>query len=200
MQHIQTEHTEGGMKYKINDIYPTIQGEGCLTGMPMILVRLQGCGVGCPWCDTKETWDEIQGEVGSFDEAKGKSRKWNYMEPGEIVDSFAEVAPQAETQWVMVTGGEPMEQDLGELIATFRRRGFRVAVETSGTEPINAQPDWLTISPKIGMAKPFRPATVRTADEIKFPVGSQKDINTLVRLVGCEEHTAHVCIEPLSQS
>jgi 6-pyruvoyltetrahydropterin/6-carboxytetrahydropterin synthase len=41
--------------YVVNDIYTCIQGEGVQTGVAMVLLRLQGCAVGCPWCDTKET-------------------------------------------------------------------------------------------------------------------------------------------------
>ncbi len=36
----------------INEMFETIQGEGAHTGIPSIFVRLQGCPVGCPWCDT----------------------------------------------------------------------------------------------------------------------------------------------------
>ena len=41
----------------INEMFETIQGEGAHTGVPSIFVRLQGCPVGCPWCDTKHTWE-----------------------------------------------------------------------------------------------------------------------------------------------
>ena len=41
----------------INEMFETIQGEGAHTGIPSIFVRLQGCPVGCPWCDTKHTWE-----------------------------------------------------------------------------------------------------------------------------------------------
>ena len=44
------------MHYPINEIFQTIQGEGVFTGLPAIFVRLQGCPVGCPWCDTRHTW------------------------------------------------------------------------------------------------------------------------------------------------
>ena len=40
----------------INNIFTTIQGEGEQTGLPIVMLRLQGCGVGCVFCDTKETW------------------------------------------------------------------------------------------------------------------------------------------------
>ena len=33
-------------------VFRTIQGEGVLLGVPMVFVRLAGCSVGCPECDT----------------------------------------------------------------------------------------------------------------------------------------------------
>ena len=43
---------------KINEIFDTIQGEAFYTGTPATFIRLQGCPVGCHWCDTKHTWSE----------------------------------------------------------------------------------------------------------------------------------------------
>ena len=39
----------------INEIFQSIQGEGYFTGQPAIFIRLQGCDVGCSWCDTRHT-------------------------------------------------------------------------------------------------------------------------------------------------
>jgi hypothetical protein len=41
----------------VNEFFETVQGEATFTGMPSTFVRLQRCDVGCPWCDTKYTWD-----------------------------------------------------------------------------------------------------------------------------------------------
>ncbi|STL83083.1 7-carboxy-7-deazaguanine synthase; queosine biosynthesis [Escherichia coli] len=41
------------MQYPINEMFQTLQGEGYFTGVPAIFIRLQGCPVGCAWCDTK---------------------------------------------------------------------------------------------------------------------------------------------------
>ncbi|VTR58202.1 7-carboxy-7-deazaguanine synthase [Serratia fonticola] len=41
------------MQYPINEMFQTLQGEGYFTGVPAIFIRLQGCPVGCSWCDTK---------------------------------------------------------------------------------------------------------------------------------------------------
>ena len=39
---------------RVNTVYGAIQGEGVNTGVPMVLLRLQGCSVGCPFCEGSE--------------------------------------------------------------------------------------------------------------------------------------------------
>ena len=46
------------IRYSINEIFASVQGEGLLAGTPAVFVRLQGCPVHCPWCDTKYSWKE----------------------------------------------------------------------------------------------------------------------------------------------
>src|SRR4051794_25490444 len=42
--------------FAVNEVFESIQGEARHAGTPSVFVRLQGCAVGCPWCDTKHTW------------------------------------------------------------------------------------------------------------------------------------------------
>ena len=44
------------MRLAVNEVFETFQGKAFYTGTPAIFIRLQGCDVGCPWCDTKHTW------------------------------------------------------------------------------------------------------------------------------------------------
>jgi len=46
---------------RIAETFYSIQGEGATAGLPAIFVRLQGCTVGCTWCDTKYSWDPTAG-------------------------------------------------------------------------------------------------------------------------------------------
>ena len=41
---------------RVAETFYSIQGEGATAGQPAIFVRLQGCSVGCGWCDTKYSW------------------------------------------------------------------------------------------------------------------------------------------------
>ncbi len=208
------------MMYPVNDIYPCIQGEGCNTGIPMVMIRLQGCEVGCPWCDTKETWgfDEVGKdgvstgksafvEVPMLPMALGKNAKYARVDALSIALYARGLAPQV--KWALISGGEPAKYELSELIDILHVENFSVALETSGTEeghfsgPYFTRCDWVTVSPKFDMpgGKKLIPEVCRHANEIKMPVGKQADID---RLLGLYEDgyiaDAVVCLAPLSQS
>jgi len=102
---------------RVAEVFYSIQGEGATAGMPAVFVRLQGCSVGCTWCDTKYSWDS---------------------EGGREVDLEALVEETAAfpCRRVVVTGGEPLESALfPPLLRRLGERGFVIEVETSGTLP-----------------------------------------------------------------
>jgi len=117
------------IKFDLNEIFYSIQGEGYWVGTPMIFVRLAGCNQNCVFCDTD------------------KSRKIS-MTAQEIVDFVHSAWPMAEI--VCITGGEPYLQPIGHLIPALKEK-FLVHIETNGElyNPIWPKPDWITLSPKI---------------------------------------------------
>ena len=118
------------MKYPLapNPIYWSIQGEGHLRGFQMAFLRLAGCSVGCPRCDT----DYSVADRASVD---------------DIVDRVLTVFPVSHRDcWVWITGGEPADHDLRPLFAGLRSAGCRVALATSGKHAIIQPVDWLSVS------------------------------------------------------
>ncbi|WP_027252494.1 7-carboxy-7-deazaguanine synthase QueE [Photobacterium halotolerans] len=191
--------------YKINEIFETIQGEGVFTGVPAIFVRLQVCPVGCAWCDTKQTWSaEPQDEVNvsAMLAKQGDSPSWTSLDAGGIVNLLIEQGYTA--RHVVITGGEPCLYDLRPLTEQLEANGFRCQIETSGTYEVLATDNtWVTVSPKINMKGklPVLPGALSRANEIKHPVGTQKDIDQLDALLAGVPLQSNVTIalQPISQ-
>lgn len=186
---------------RVNEMFSTIQGEATWAGTPSTFIRLQGCPVGCSWCDTKHTWQVNEKKRISAGEMLGKvdpAPTWSEMNE---VDVLA-VARSLQPRHFVITGGEPCSYDLSLLTANLKTLGS-VQVETSGTHEVKvASGTWVTVSPKIGMAGGLtvRGDAMQRADEIKFPVESAEDIELLKELLGL--HPANdrlVWLQPVSQ-
>lgn len=120
-----------GMTYPLapHGVFWTIQGEGVLLGEPMAFVRLAGCSVGCPQCDTNYRVDRR-------------------VSVEELVREVQAVVPKAVTwPWVWITGGEPTDHDLAPLVDALRTVGCRVALCTAGTRRVDLKVEWLAVSP-----------------------------------------------------
>jgi organic radical activating enzyme len=113
------------MKYKINEIFYSLQGEGYYVGTPVIFIRFCGCNLKCSFCDTK------------FDEGK------EYIVP-DILDELKKYPCKR----VVLTGGEPSLQVDHYLVNMLHDFGYIVHIESNGTNLVNVNIDWLTISPK----------------------------------------------------
>ena len=140
------------MKYPIapNGIFWTLQGEGHLRGFQMGFIRLAGCSVGCPQCDTDYSVSEK-------------------LTPEEIVTRCFQVFPHGDRdQWVWITGGEPTDHDLRPLLSALSTAGYRVALATSGVRPHIPPVDWLSVSPHSVEPGRFRQ---RYGNEVKLVDG-----------------------------
>lgn len=116
------------MRYRLVEIFESLQGEGRNTGRPCVFVRFAGCNLACPWCDTDVrerfamTLDELLDEIASY---KAKT--------------------------VVLTGGEPtLIEGAPELIAALKAAGYFIAVETNATvdAPWLQFVDYVACSPK----------------------------------------------------
>lgn len=116
----------------IVEAFHSVQGEGLWTGVSAFFIRLAGCDVGCPWCDTKQSWHR--------------------RHPRQSVAQLVAAAQAAQPRIVVVTGGEPLMHDLQALTQALRGNGLRVHLETSGAYPLSGTFDWVALSPK-----PFKP-------------------------------------------
>ncbi len=124
---------------RVNEIFgPTIQGEGMYIGRPTMFIRMQGCDYRCSWCDTPYAQDQEGGTL---------------MSEADIISEVERRAGSC--RWVTITGGNPLLQDLEELIFKLRLRGFYSAIETQGSvfQPWVSLCRSVCVSPKLH-AKP----------------------------------------------
>ncbi|MDE6100364.1 MAG: 7-carboxy-7-deazaguanine synthase QueE [Paramuribaculum sp.] len=110
---------------KINEIFYSLQGEGCYAGTPAVFVRFSGCNLMCHFCDT------------SHEAAMD-------MTEDEVVEHIA-IYP---ARRVILTGGEPTLQLTASFIDKLHSRGYIIHVESNGTRVLPAAVDWFVCSPK----------------------------------------------------
>lgn len=191
--------------YPVNEIFETIQGEGVYTGVPAIFVRLQGCPVGCPWCDTQHTWEQSpEHEVATaLVVNKGAAAPtWANFSAAELLATLQ--AQGYTAKHIVLTGGEPAMFDLTPLGEVLEAAGYQLQIETSGTFALQVTAQtWVTVSPKIDMPGGYlvRPDCMARANEIKHPIAMQKHVDALDALLkACPpKPTAVISLQPISQ-
>lgn len=110
----KTEYAEEGSLW-VKSVFYTLQGEGIFSGDPAVFIRLAGCNLRCYWCDT------------DFENSD-----W-YPDIGGLVKHVDQIASTAGTSLVVITGGEPMRQNITQLCLELMRRTYTVQIETAGT-------------------------------------------------------------------
>lgn len=189
---------------RVNEVFETIQGEAAFTGSPSVFLRLQGCPVGCGWCDTKHTWHTLLENETSQAVIIAKTDDSPHYFISDAKSIAEMVAKNYQAKHVVITGGEPCMIDLTELTTELLERGLRVQIETSGTFEIKVHPDaWVTLSPKINMPGGLSvlASSYGRANEIKYPVGNERDIDVVIEQV--VQHATPkklLWLQPLSQS
>ena len=191
-------------QYKINEIFETIQGEGSFTGQPSIFIRLQGCPVGCSWCDTKHTWDiELSDEV-TKDVLLAQSQETPQWANFTVQALYSLIIEQGyKAKHIVITGGEPCMVDLTPLCNQFDDLGYSTQVETSGTfEVLVSDKCWVTVSPKINMRGGYDilASAMKRANEIKHPIATAQHVDDLkALLLEYSIENTPVYLQPISQ-
>ncbi len=162
---------------KINNIFWSLQGEGLRSGTPAIFIRLSGCSLQCPYCDTRDAWSA--------------GRQMSVTEIAAAVAVLKKSAPQSR---LVITGGEPLQQDLGELAGLFREKKYFVAVETNGLHFQDLPFDWWTVSPKDVAAYRVHPQLWARAAEIKLLVTAALNLDVLAAIR--QKTSAPITLQP----
>jgi 7-carboxy-7-deazaguanine synthase len=135
---VRRQELGDGDRLWIQEVFYTLQGEGPFTGEPAVFVRLAGCNLRCTWCDTdfeSSTWQPSRDELlGTIEESR-----------------------TAVCDLVVLTGGEPLRQNISPLVEELLGRGLRVQIETSGSLWLDLPEHerlFILCSPKTGKLHP----------------------------------------------
>lgn len=126
------------MTYQVHSVFMTLQGEGYWTGRPAVFVRFSRCNLWsgveedrasaiCTFCDT---------DFADYTEYSAE----------ELAAQIQRLWPGGGVPMVVFTGGEPALQ-LDEALLN-QLPGWYTAVETNGTRRLEADVDWVCVSPK----------------------------------------------------
>jgi organic radical activating enzyme len=134
----RADHKADG-SLEVVDVFRTIQGEGPFAGRVAVFVRLAGCNLRCPECDTDYT--------------TGRRRAGVRVLSEEVRAAFGDLHTH-EGRLVVLTGGEPFRQNVAPLVRQLIDDGCWVQVETNGTIYLDDFPYLgrvtLVVSPKVG--------------------------------------------------
>ncbi len=104
-----------------------------------VFIRLQGCPVGCSWCDTKQTWEKEQDKESTLGDIALKtidSDAWAMADGEALVQLMKEKHFSA--QHIVITGGEPCIYDLQPLTGILEQYGYQCQIETTAHTLFNA--------------------------------------------------------------
>jgi len=172
----------------ITEIFYSLQGEAKEVGIPTVFVRLTGCPLRCNYCDTAYAF-------------KGN----NPLSIQHILDEIA----QYNTQYVCVTGGEPMAQsNCLKLLDALIENDYKVSMETSGSidiAPVNSKVsivmDIKTPSSTEEHQNRYENLSIlKNKDQLKFVIASRSDFDWCTEMLENHEVESEVLFSPVYES
>lgn len=171
----------------ISEIFGSISGESVRAGFLTTFIRTFGCPLKCEWCD-------------SIYAIKG--RDFKEMSIDDIMKDVEKIGYKD----IILTGGEPLiQKDCMDLVKRLVREGYNVEIETSGAVDVSdyvgmngvrVTMDWKC--PSSGMTdKMLRSnlSKLHSNDVIKFVIGSQEDLEEMLRML--PETCAQAFVSPV---
>jgi 7-carboxy-7-deazaguanine synthase len=192
---------------KIAEIFASIQGEGLRQGEPTVFIRLAGCNLRCSFCDTKRAW--TGGRVKSIERIAAEAARLRKSRPAE---------------WIVLTGGEPLLQDVGPLVRLLKDAGHssvdfshgrvrrnltaaknavprppKIQIETNGIIYRRLPCDWYTISPK-PPDYAFHPEYRARAREVKLVASKELTYAVVARIRDAFPPSVPLLLQPESNT
>lgn len=185
---------------KVVEIFNSIEGEGSRAGYLATFIRLHGCNLHCNYCDSLYACSGDDFEEMTYIEIINRVNEYNCKR-------------------ITITGGEPLiHDDINKLVQALITCGYRVNIETNGSEPIDKlieylssdfsidcinqhlmfTVDWKSYSSR--MSKFNLPDNLRllsAKDVLKFVVGCKQDLDQMKDLLSHHELNCQVFVSPV---
>ena len=170
-KHTNHSGIDNTVTLRVSEIFYSLQGETSRTGLPTIFIRLTGCPLRCGYCDTAYAF--TGGE-------------------NMTIAAILEQTAKYRTQYVTVTGGEPLAQKTCMVLLTaLCDAGYCVSLETSGALDISG------VDPRVSKIMDIKtPGSgemeknrwdnlnyLTPHDEIKFVLCDEADYHWACRLI-----------------
>jgi 7-carboxy-7-deazaguanine synthase len=159
----------------VSEIFRSMQGEGPNAGKIAVFLRLAGCNLKCPWCDTKY------------------ARKGQKMSVGDVLEGVLTLAGSC--KFIVITGGEPLlqQESLRDLLHGLKHLDFEIEMETNGTivpaAGFMGRVNYWSVSPKVFDSVPnneviefFVAASEMNFITFKFVVATEMDVERVKQL------------------
>jgi len=175
-----------GQNLDVQAIFSTFQGEGIFTGFPAVFIRLGGCNLACNFCDTE------------FDSYKNLSLR----KVLERTKKLSEKNNRRTHNLIVITGGEPLRQNIIPLCEKLLGENFQVQIETNGTL-FQSLPDQVNIvcSPKNPSGKyyPIRADLLPKISAFKFLISAQNQNYNFIPEVGQGQYQTPIYLQPIDE-
>lgn len=180
------EKGDGTLLY-VQEVFPTLQGEGPYAGWPAVFIRLGGCNLACDFCDT---------EFESF-------TKQSLSQVLTTINTYSgKDTGNTHHNLVVVTGGEPFRQPITLLCEELLARGYQVQIETNGTL-YRETPSQVSIicSPKnTGRGYyPLRDDLLKRTTALKFILSKSHPLYQQVGDVGQHHYNTPIYVQPMDE-
>ena len=175
-----------GRQLEVKHIFATLQGEGPYAGHPAVFVRLGGCNLACAFCDT------------DFEDFRA-------MPIDTIIENVGSLSCEQDKRvrhLAVITGGEPLRQNIAPLCEALLAQGFKVQIETNGTlfRPLPEGVD-IVCSPKhsSGGYAPIRTDLLQRLSALKFLISKRDEKYRHVGNVGQEAYAIPIYVQPMDE-
>ncbi len=179
-------------KFRVSEIFKSIEGEGIRAGFPAVFVRLHGCNLNCSYCDSTYAC------IGS---------DYSIMTLKQIVDAVRAY----KIYRVTLTGGEPLiYSNCVNLIAALINYGIEVNVETNGSIDLNCLSslmkdpkliitmDWKSYSSGEALKMKTSNLLMLTSNHVlKFVVGTYEDLEQMNKILNTFPLHCKIFVSPV---